>query len=989
MSLVHRICLVFVSGLAAGPWLAIEAADDVVAETSPAFRAMMIQVQDEQGEPLPGTRIHVNVLASDGKKTTNRRTSYETGDDGRIEIKLPSSFFNLQVWTSRPHYVHMYAGFQHETQGVNLGNKDIAAAVPDSFQFALGRGTKLSGTVVDEDGSPIAGVKVDVETREIKSSDGKSASTTNPTPRPMDPFGTIVTDQNGYWSVDEVRPKTPNIEYHVRLKHPDYIGDAGYSRLQQEQKITSEMLMEDDAKIVMKRGARIAGIVVDSAGQPVTRGIVHLGENSAFGSSSHSVRLNEQGEFVSTTVPPDDYPLTVIAAGFLPERRVVHASISAEKHRFTLKPGKRIVIRTVDAEGHPVPAARVQITKWGRIESLPNASNAEGLDSGIPMRSDENGLFVWDGAPDEAITYSISARVDSEFRMNMVVLVPRAEEHVVALRPLLKISGSVTDAVTGKPIEAFSVVPVAVFRPKWLSTFYGNSSVHRDGHYEIENLVASEIGRRYHVRIEAEGYRTAMSDDSYGVFEGHLSVDFSLTPARSMVGRVINAAGKSVAGATVILGTPTTAPRINDGVLSESPKWPTLTTDAFGRFKMAASFEPAYLRVIHETGVADVLRQGDEPPGTITLQPWAKVSGTLLWDGKPVADEWITIQPAKQPKLGEPRFQEGESVKTDLYGRFEFPRLNPDAVSLSNRLGSRFATSQSISMVLMPGEKRVVSLGNKGTRVTGKLFQNGRGDDKIAQHCLLYLIRRDSGVDRPSGQTAFGLNPKTPFQLSWYQDERFHDWLIAQEFYETGLSPAGNFEIGGVAVGEYDLVFSCHTQPEGCAWEHNVRHVTPVRVTESEASSGTKDLGQIEAEYRTGPRLGQSLSDLKICDVNGKQKTLREFHGRHILLHIWGRWTASDMEAIADVQAAVAKSSDDRLVYVGLNVDADAAAANAFVARQNWTESQSVVGVGSDIERQLVISSVPTYYLIGRDGSLISSTREWAVMVQAINALEK
>lgn len=65
------------------------------------------------------------------------------------------------------------------------------------------------------------------------------------------------------------------------------------------------------------------------------------------------------------------------------------------------------------------------------------------------------------------------------------------------------------------------------------------------------------------------------------------------------------------------------------------------------------------------------------------------------------------------------------------------------------------------------------------------------------------------------------------------------------------------------------------------------------------------------------------------------------------------------------------------LVVVGLNVDDDLAFAQAMAKEQGMTWAQNYLGDNSDLARQLAISSVPAYYLIGPDGKLVGSANMW------------
>ena len=57
---------------------------------------------------------------------------------------------------------------------------------------------------------------------------------------------------------------------------------------------------------------------------------------------------------------------------------------------------------------------------------------------------------------------------------------------------------------------------------------------------------------------------------------------------------------------------------------------------------------------------------------------------------------------------------------------------------------------------------------------------------------------------------------------------------------------------------------------------------------------------------------------------------------------------------------------------VGLNIDKRPADAEILVEKNHWNWAQNYLGAQSDMARQLAISSVPIYYLIGPDGKLVT-----------------
>ena len=959
----------------------VNTVDDKVAGEDSEFRKMTVAVRDEQGEPLPGTKIKVMVLETGGKKTLPQAQDYFTGDDGHVEVKLPHGFVYMRVLAYHRMYVRMSATFDHETDGFNKGKKDIAELIPLTFDFVLKPGIKLSGSVVDETGQPIPGVSVRVTSRSVGLREEGRQPTTNPQPMPDDPYGTVMTDKDGKWVIDEVRERTPNIAYLLQLQHDDYISDIGFGGLQLDQGVTTEMLVNGNSKVVLKTGPRSLGTVVDSAGQPVTKGVVRWHENTQFFDAECEASLNDQGEFHSKVLKVGNYQVTVIAPGFMPESRTVQVVERLEKADFVLQPGKRIAIRIQDAEGNSLPKALVQIESWRGFRAL--SINTSGL--GIPTRPNDDGVYVWDWAPADAVTYRVSAKKEPSQLFEKVSLAARDAEYVVKLLPPLTFSGNVIDAVTGNPVDDFVVIPVRVTEPKWLWTDYQQAKTSRAGSYEINNLFNANDGRRYQLRVEAKGYRTTINEKSYGLTDGAVTLDFAMQPAAAAVGRVVTSAGEPVVGAFVIQATPTVKPMMPDGMIRESDSSQVLTTDEYGRFRIAASFEPARIRVIHADGFAEVVRKVDERPGTLTLQPWAKASGNLLLNGVPVPNQQVQFNLIVEQGAQGFRFQDYYATRTDANGHFEFDRLPPKVCNFTSPLGEG---SPLIS--LKPGENRAVSLGGAGVPVTGKIESSRRSDVESSRRSLsCYLIRRSLARMAPTGSPLPEIDLTKSVQPTCARDDSFDKWLATKDAYFVMLSSNGDdFYSSGVPAGDYDLLFEIFEHSPGSPVEMIGRRIVPIVVTASDIAAGTKDVGRIEVECRVGPRVGQSLQNYRFVDADEHERTIHDLRGQYVLLHVWNSSCPSCVEALPEIQTTMQRSLDKRIRFIGWNIDENPDTAKSMVFKNKWNWPQTYLGGNSDQVKQLANRHVPAYYLIDREGVLVSATEEWSTMAKKIDELK-
>ena len=165
-------------------------------------------------------------------------------------------------------------------------------------------------------------------------------------------------------------------------------------------------------------------------------------------------------------------------------------------------------VRVVDPAGKPVAGAYLQVGTWRGHPSLLRI----GAQSQVPWRStwnaqtDAAGRFTWTSAPSDAMFVHIFK--NWYMRMERVSLTASDQEHVVTLNPALEISGSVTDAVTGKPVPLFRVVQGLDERGGGQGDRWQNWSAveYTGGRYSTRFEFPVKAS---YVRVEAPGYEPA------------------------------------------------------------------------------------------------------------------------------------------------------------------------------------------------------------------------------------------------------------------------------------------------------------------------------------------------------------------------------------------------------------------------------------------------------------------------------------------------
>ena len=707
--------------------------DEISAQTEDlnATRTMQIRVTDEQGTPLEEARIHAGVWYVEGYAGDKTPRDSFTDENGIVNLQIPKRLRIVRLWVSKPRFVAEFVNF---SKGSHLEGKRI----PSHFDFQLAKGTEISGQVVDEEGAPIAGVKVDVVIDSRHSpptrQSAESADFIYPSPsisgRPTDSdyqnSGPMLTDEMGRWKLTTA-PAAPHGDDHgirVRLRHPQYLGDVGHGDLQQKQNVTVAMLRNGTAKITLPRGIEVVGFVQDEAGNPVNKGIVVWSDHPYFGGDAvFESQIEETGVFQTPPLAEGKYPITVLAPGYQPDRRVIKVNQSMEAPVFKLKPGKSLSIHVVNQDGESVPNPSVNIDGWRGANSLYNNKHSSITDSRIPRQGNSEGIFRWDWAPADAVTYQVYAK-GYDFRS--VALIPKDKPHVVKLTQPLIATGIVTDSKTGKPVEDFTAIPITEYSPGDLMTRFRQATPGTSGRYQLELSQSGGLDYRYRIRVESVGYRTVISEKSFGPNDGNIKIDLSLDPAPRREGKVVDSRGVSVSNAQVVLASPSTTPIMSNGKPQLGGGGRSVATGVDGQFQLAATSEPIRLRVLHASGFAEVPRQLDEPLGEIQIQPWAGITGKLVQDGKPMAEQGIYFSPLIKRRAGEPRYQDTYYTATDAAGNFEFKRLPPGPGFVRARLSpfqdSPLTASPSIPLDLKAGETRSVPMGRFRSDRHGQSF---------------------------------------------------------------------------------------------------------------------------------------------------------------------------------------------------------------------------------------------------------------------------
>ncbi len=826
------------------------------ADAMPGTGSIRVRVVDPQGSSLANASVHVSVRT----EVSGFNRDYKTDAAGIARVELPKTYNMLWLSAGKEPFVTMFS---------HWGRNELVngEGVPKEYTMRLESGTTAGGRIVDEQGKPIAGASVQVRLEgNLKPANGDGHTSYHTSLATETDAAT--TDAEGRWSIDNV-PNHAQAELTLLVSHPQYISDEHWGRLQREAGATTAMLRGGTTTVTLRRGIIVQGQVTDPAGRPIKDAIVVDGDNpysagmgafffstEAYPGMARKFLTDSNGRFQLPPMPPGERTLTVIAADFAPQLRRVNLQANLPPQDFRMEPGKPIRLNLVDTADKPVPNAYVSVIGWKGSMSLQSIQQSRTMpDTKIPERADADGVWHWNSAPDEPVKLYINVE---GFADRELEIAGGAPPRTVTLKPEHRITGRVTDAVTGKPIPAFTVIPIDVFpmpielSPKGrLFAERMNAVAGKDG--RLDYLAwRTDVPQR--LRVEAPGYRTQTGPEFRAGDDTPRTQDFPLQPSAPVVGVVLDAAGQPVAKVEVLLATPTDEARFDDSSGNQKS-----VTDATGRFEFPDSGEPFSLIARADAGFALADFPADRHDvGTLQLQPWASIHGQFRDGGRPIRGIAVYLDPVRLDSLDRPKIEATMYALTDADGRFEFPRAFPVPVRVQvgawPRNDKLFRSGLSVPLDLQSGQQVELDLGGAGTFVKGKVTLTGKVPaDLDYAYSLNYLVRRAPGIAPPLEIADAGFDIRNGWRETWLKTQEGRAYLSTLRHWFVKLAPDGTFRISGVPAGDYDLAIEIYRKPNGWGRDPLARDVVRVTVGAEDAARGELTLPEITAPVSTIP----------------------------------------------------------------------------------------------------------------------------------------
>lgn len=538
------------------------------------------RVQLRRGTVPPAFRVQAIPEASEKQERPGFRIVIGNRPDEDQVFTDPSGNFRLEGVA--PGIVTITAKADGKAPGRKSGVKVISDQVVNIETLTLDDGRALRGRVVAaRDGAPVPGTTVSVSPPQgfMMSTDRNLVA------------GLAISGLDGQFEIAGLEPRT----YAIDATQPDYAPNTGRVEIGPDADT-------EDFLIKLSRGGTITGLVRDAQRQPQVSVQVLL-TKVPMGGGPQTVSTGVDGRYSFETVAPGEYMVIRAPAGGGP--LMVFGGM------------KQVVVREGETTVHDLDeASRINLT--GRVlkagQPVGNAmlffsvTDGGGAPSDLKQsRTDADGQYQigLDAAGAYSVVVAAGGALFGGRQSAIPIQVPDQPSPVVDVTMRSAgISGRVTNA-EGKPVSG-AIVTVKAGAAAAGAEGHGRGGMQdqteSDGTFLIEGLEPGTYG----ITVAASGYRNAEVPTVTVANESDVpSVEVSLTPGRTVRGRVLDANGNGIAGALVLTAPSGSVPSGRDALPA--------TTDVNGTFVITAPADGP----IDLTAVAS----GFPPARAVSVQP--------------------------------------------------------------------------------------------------------------------------------------------------------------------------------------------------------------------------------------------------------------------------------------------------------------------------------------------------------------------------------
>ena len=923
-----------------------------------------MRVVDLEGEPIANAKIYLS--ASQDDPPMSNKFDIATNSEGFVTQEIREGTTRVRAWCRAEGFAPLFANWEPEyfSNGKQL---------PKQFIYRMVPAESIGGRIVDSEGEPIQGAKVQVTYR------GGGM----PPPGDRQRYNTwlaygdaaVVTDEEGHWVLENI-PPGDDVEVSLMINHPDYASDEQSGELQKQQSIRMKELADLSAKIVMKKGARIFGKITQAdSKQPVTDAVVVWGDNPYLQRGSQETRVNKKGEYQFPTMKATKKRVTVLAPGFQPESRVVEVRADMGATDFQLKPGKKLQIQFSDPDGTPIPNVYVTVQRWRDSEAMYNYRHPNVLDTKIPRSSNADGLYTWDWAPADKVTFSFGAKKYAS--KQDVALAATDTPHEIELSPNLYISGTVSDE-NGDDLKTFSVIPMTVLRGS-AHERRDRGFVSTDGFFEVSSN-REDAGLQ--VKIEAAGFQTHITK-VFRVGDEFEPLAIVMKAVEPLDYKVIDVDGRPAANADVLVATQDERLMLDfeAGRLRSPLSGKHTSTDENGDFQLEPPTKPRTLIAFSKDGYGEVADLPDQPNSEIRLMKWFEVSGKVSVDGE-LDGARVSANPTRFIHGSSYHIQQRHDAVTRPGGQFRLSQLPQMPFRLSfNRSREADPRQRRYSIAVEPKSGSDSVEVKLTSHVSGQIKLAGKNTElvnllksEVKLRSVGPTVRMPTELQKLIKKNRLDPNNFDAVEQFFHSTKNLHAIVAYHNCFDSySILPdqSGRFDLKLMRPGNYELTIKLNPDYE----RYPFLPLGEFNETLKVDSSGV-DLGPISIPTFAVPKSGSQIENLMFKNRGtGLPSWLYALREKYVLIDFWKPWDETSKADAVKLKKLATFLDHEQLTVLSLhsyNKTDDDRKPKRLANRLVWIEGEVEIKNLQAFRKQVAALTPQHYILLDPKGKFVA-----------------
>lgn len=771
----------------------------------PTLRVRVID--DTNDAPIPLAEVVAPFQAAIWGLEPTSAPRWITDDSGSTVIRLgtiPEPYSARNPWFTLSVRAPGYASRGHSwsvTQG------DARESVRSELEVRLRRGLRAGGVVTDARGQPLAGVRVSA----IGSGYRFGPDREQDYPefwRWEHESSALVTDTDGRWWLDHLPEDLERLT--LECRRPDgmihrFVTDYRNEPFPPPPSLDLAAVRRGAARVTLPEGHTLHGRVLDSQGKPLATARVRAGFGSLNRRLVDETRTDRDGRFAFHHRDPIEWILSVDAPRHASTSLVVRASAATPEIQVSLAPPEPLRLQVTDATGRGWPGAEITLADW-LME--PQFLEVQG-------RTDSEGRWVWNRAPLGSLALRISPGDGQPPRI--VRLGPGERSHEVRIDPRhrtqITVRARIVDRDTGQPVEVSTVAFRASSSAAFSTQDFLAATNIAPGRVELAvpaDWFQPGVWRGFQLRLHAPRYGTELTDWRY-FDEGDWEPTVRFRRGGAVQGRIHRPDGAPAEDAEL---TATDTPERSMALdhtrrfrpyrdHREPLLFTQVHTDAQGRFGANHPGSRGTYLVTHPSGFLEIPAIDLASREAATLQPWARLEGTLRAQGHAITNATVVLRRDTYGRANM-RWHCFLGTTTDATGRFVFTNVPAGDYVLHRFIGAAQGPpmeSHARPVRLQAGQTVSVDYGGDGVSVTGQL-QRGRVRWEASGHQLVALTS-NTPPSRPLPD-GFATTDRWLASLDPYYDQLNH-YFNARRTYVVLIDDAGFFHAEDIPPGVYEM----------------------------------------------------------------------------------------------------------------------------------------------------------------------------------------